>query len=939
MLLDRGLLLASRHTVASVRRTFASLLDSLAQPQPFDEVLAPLAAQAVLAAYDALCSADYEPEPELLTAPAGELLKELAETAARALLFEFDLELAMQPDVLAASPTASRHYRRVADRMLAGGLADVLAEYPALAFLLGCRLQSWVRATVEVISRASRDAAALAMLLNSPGGVGHLRSVASTDADSHEGRRTMIVTFDAGKVVYKPRHLGVEQIIDEFAAAAALDLRFPRVLVRDGWGWAEHVDPAACPDGDAIERYYRRAGRLLALARVLGIGDLHAENVIAAGEHIVAVDLEVSLGSDPALGDGPADCVTDSLLLPRWETDEAGHFWDVSGLGGHRMSTCGPSVVSYDAPNSDAMRRVDRAVTLTSAAHLPHVDGEPADVSDFGAELECGYEEACAAMARHRRELELVLDRAGDIEVRHILRPTGAYTAALDRALERGRLVSLSVRSESFAAMRSTTPDAWSSVATAEIAALTRGDVPRVTALAGGRDLRCEGNVAARALGKPGVVHARRRLAALDDRDTASQRSLIAATLTARRDAHAQRVTATAADLTAPYIGRQLAMTAPARSDVRTPWLGALRDARSGTMRLEHVGPSLYDGLAGTAVMHAALARYSSNVDHRRLATLAARRALLQLGRHGPHQASRVGMGGFSGAPSVLYGVAVTAALLDQPALLDAPDALIDALAAGCSSPAAESDVLAGLAGAALALLAWHAVSPDERMRDLAHLCVNELLLRGIALPEDDAIGWPALGGQALTGMAHGACGIAVALAAADADRPDSRLRQAISRALAFEARHRLPAGGWIDLRHGAPGHDFGGWCHGAAGGGLARLALLAHGVAVDESELESSIDAASSGPLDNLTACCGVVARLELLVEAARILERPSLLATARRIARAALSNPGHTDCGHLPGFDRSLMRGLAGVAYSLLRLEHPGELPCVLLLQAPRR
>ncbi len=65
-----------------------------------------------------------------------------------------------------------------------------------------------------------------------------------------------------------------------------------RVLVRDGYGWVEHVAAAACESGEEIERFYRRQGELLALLYVLDAADIHSENLIAAGEHPFLVDLE-----------------------------------------------------------------------------------------------------------------------------------------------------------------------------------------------------------------------------------------------------------------------------------------------------------------------------------------------------------------------------------------------------------------------------------------------------------------------------------------------------------------------------------------------------------------------------------------------------------------------------------------------------------------------
>ena len=54
----------------------------------------------------------------------------------------------------------------------------------------------------------------------------------------------------------------------------------------------EFVAASGCTEAEAIQRFYERQGAYLALLYALEATDFHLENLIAAGEYPVWVDLE-----------------------------------------------------------------------------------------------------------------------------------------------------------------------------------------------------------------------------------------------------------------------------------------------------------------------------------------------------------------------------------------------------------------------------------------------------------------------------------------------------------------------------------------------------------------------------------------------------------------------------------------------------------------------
>lgn len=140
------------------------------------------------------------------------------------------------------------------------------------------------------------------------------------------------------------------------------------------------------------------------------------------------------------------------------------------------------------------------------------------------------------------------------------------------------------------------------------------------------------------------------------------------------------------------------------------------------------------------------------------------------------------------------------------------------------------------------------------------------------------------------TGLAHGAAGIALALARLYAATGRERWRRAAQAALARERSVFDPvARNWPDLRASRLAHGPGslvGWCGGAPGIALSRLDCLAIdlGAPNDVTAGLATTVAAPLGVRDHV--CCGNVGRVEILYELGRRLNRPDIVATAQHRA-----------------------------------------------------
>jgi lantibiotic modifying enzyme len=260
-----------------------------------------------------------------------------------------------------------------------------------------------------------------------------------------------------------------------------------------------------------------------------------------------------------------------------------------------------------------------------------------------------------------------------------------------------------------------------------------------------------------------------------------------------------------------------------------------------------------------------------------------------------------------------------------------------------------EMALISGLAGLALGLVQAAHLTGDEAMLAVGDdlLAIGRQAAWGWCWPQPDEEETPPL-----CGLAHGAAGIAWALAEINALVPQEALQTVIDGALRYERGWFEPArGGWPDLRatiapRGGPYPLPALWCHGAAGIGLSRLRLYQlqphPALAAEAAAALQACYSAAMSQIENssfnfgLTLCHGLGGTIELLLAAHEVLGEDEHLVSARRLIADAVRHLG-ADVAQwpwgVPGgtWSASLMLGLAGSLLILLRAAYPGRLPSV--------
>lgn len=856
----------------------------------------------------------------------------------------------------------------------------LLQEYPVLARQLVMQVDHWVDFSLEFLHYLRTDWDQIRSTFAGEDDPGLLIEVGGDIGDSHRrGRSVLIAKFASGlQVVYKPRSLAVDAHFQELLSwlnekkGDHCSFRTLEVLDCGDHGWVEFIASHSCRSPQELCRFYERQGAYLALLYALEATDLHFENLTAAGEHPVLLDLETlfhpRIGeldlrqSDQLAGTTINDSVLRVGLLPqRFLQEEEYPGVDLSGLGTLRGQLSPQPIPQWQDPGTDQMRLIRKRVAIPTGHNRPTLNDAEVNPLDHVEAIVTGFTGLYRALLQHMEELisdDGPLARFLNDRVRVVLRATGTYCALLRESFHPDVLRNALDRDRLFDRLWSLVeqcPD-LARVIAAERDDLQHGDVPLFTTSPNSRDLwNSSQERIADFFDEPSIAPVRRRIQALSEHDCTRQVWFIRAslaTLSSSREG-TRRLTCRPIDAAAPANGKRLLSAACSVGDrleelalqgeQDASWIGLIL-ANQKDWTLLPLWCDLYDGLPGVALYLA----YLGDVTQSRRYTDLAKRSLATMRRLVEQDpSSEVPMGAFTGWGGIIYVLTHLSQLWDQSDQLIEAMAMIENIERLIGQDC-HFDIISGAAGTIGSLLGLYQVTRDSRALAAAIRCGNHLLTH--AQPMQRGLGWsPGKGQTPLTGFSHGAAGIGWALLQLAAVTGDERFYSGGSGAFEYErSLYSSVERNWPDLREPDSADEryssrFAmAWCHGAPGIGLSRLLSLPH---LNDQEVQSEIQVALQTTLvrgfgNGHSLCHGDFGNLELLLEASLKLGEPRWHTEVSCIAGVLLEGISQNGwlCGNPIGVESpGLMTGLAGIGYELLRLAEPKRVPSVLALAPP--
>ncbi|MDY7228270.1 type 2 lanthipeptide synthetase LanM family protein [Hyalangium sp. s54d21] len=905
----------------------------------------------------------------------GDLLMScLPDDLLKAMLRTLVLELnvaRLQEQLKGQSP--QERYREFAARISTAESALALfAEYPILARQLVSYADDWCRTTLELLERLCQDWPLITRAFEEADPSGVLVGIDGGAGDKHRGRASVaLLRFSTGfQLVYKPRSLAVDLHFQELLGTFnewgfQPTFRRLRVLDRGAYGWVERIDARGCGSLAEVQRFYRRQGGYLAVLYTLRATDIHFENIIANGEHPTLVDLEsvihpVVKRNDLGAGDFLSESILQVGLLPIriWENESSPGI-DVSALGVEEGQLTPRADPYWSGSGTDQMRMTRKHRKFSGQGHhRPTFEGRPIPALEHVAEIVGGFEDMYRLILSRRSELladDGPLRRFERDEIRVLLRPTVLYSLMLQESshpdflrdeLDRERFFDkLWVQAQERAYLRR--------VISAEKADLRRGDIPAFMTLPGSRDLwTSTGERLPDFLAESAMSQVHARLEDLGEGDLKQQLWFIHASLAILSTSNVEHerspaleptsaptrhITAERVRRLATLIGDRLCDVAMEEGD-DVHWLGLVPN-RHRQYTIASLNENLYSGTSGIALFLAYLGQITGEARYTQMAHRACR-AILQKLRE--QRLVVEGIGAFEGLGGIVYTLHHLAALWDQPKFLTDAQSLFRLISERIEGDE-RLDVMGGAAGCLLALSTLWRREPSEELRGLMLRCGERIEQRAVQTAQ--GTGWLTTGesNQPLTGLSHGAAGIAAALFELSAIEGTERFRKLALEGLHYERSLFSPEhGNWPDVRTESERFARFNWCHGAPGIGLARLRILGH---EETPELRAEIEIAVRTTLAhgfgrNHSLCHGDLGNLDLLLAANASLPSLHVQGELDRLAakivediEARGARSGLPLGVETPG----LMVGLSGIGLGLLRIAAPERVPSVLSLAPP--
>ncbi len=906
------------------------------------------------------------------------------------LFLKFRLERSIASLTNQHSVSSRKIYQEFIAWLKQDGLSSILNEKPVLLRLLAVTARQWLESILKVFQHLAEDLVLLQKSFGHELSFDSISKVSECLSDPHNGGLSVrVISFEDRKIVYKPRNCSLENSFFEMVCALNASnacptmLRMPLGVHLPDHSWSEFIEFAVCTSGKEVSEFYFRSGAWLSLFHVLGGTDMHAENLIAMGQHPIPIDLEMLLqGNFANIGASEQyesileaqsvinDSVASVGLLPVYLRED---YLKSDGFGG--LLPLKPiAAIHWDHIGTDAMEPRSALKEKETARNIPLSDSSELQPVLESEQVIDGFKQYSNHILRNKRIVTDFLHSIKGLNNRYTVRSTQFYTLVLAklkdvRNMDSGLRWSLELE---FLARSidwdHATNDAVQLFA-AEKRDLVELNVPYFFGTTDGTDLLHHRGEKFELLRESGLSRALRRLEMFSPEDIHFQSDVIAfqTQMTVPESAseigpETYEILSSGAEKedgqqTALWLSRaslDCILSTAIKKGNGASWIGLNWGGHSDAAQLSVLDSDIYNGNLGISLFLAAYHATFRDEVSRNLAIRALQPLRYATRDEGVRRWIRgVGLGGFTGAGSAIYALVLLSEMLDLPSCLDDALRIASNITQEIISSDKDLDLITGAAGCAIALIRLHEKTGDFHSIRAAILCADHILSQPKSI-NSSGKGWSSFHfkNQALSGISHGAAGFALAfdLIAQVTGRSDHLL--AAHDCLQYEnSLFDVLAGNWADLRvSGELTSKYSScqWCHGAGGIGQARLGMLRSSsqynidihrdkLFLDLERSLATVAAKGRRGLDSL--CCGDIGNINLLIEAATLLNRPDLRSQAERwLAQIVTSRQSRGHFRWLTGDDRvniSLFRGMAGLGYTALRFLN-SELPSILSMGA---
>jgi len=786
-------------------------------------------------------------------------------------------------------------------------------------------------------------------------------------SDPHNGSKSVCILELSGgkKIVYKPRSLQPELEVRSFLQVLRDNGSPPIFTIMESkdlgdHGWQSYIEPSDCIALQELQDYYECVGASMFLLRVFSSSDIHQENLMPHREQMIVLDFETAIQAPFSWDTGHPPAVS-KAFKQLFETVYRAHILPVTirtaSDGLMRMGGLCEDIQESEEEwgflnkNTDEMQFGVVSLPKNSIQNLPKLNGRTQPGSKFVPEIISGFRKM-VAFAKNNSTLFSNFTFSNNCNFRQILRPTETYLAILHLLKDpRNQINGLAWSSRVefkyiFATPENSVLDDPSLLA-AERKALLLFDVPYFIVSYKKRALYSEKKVVVtRFLDttpqqclKKNIGKISRELYSIDER-------IIRLALIGSKHEHAQN------NLNRTSNNTELAIwtSNKAKSElrrifnillhncIRTKGTATYYSIKAIGLEGSEIGPlsyGMYSGLMGIAVFSGLYSKYENSSSAAKLTNEFLSTILHSLSNKDTPHPRPPDLLGLDGLGGILYGASVLASELPNSPALEIAHKAAAAITNELIESSTTECLIWGLAGGILGLVRYYkqtsSISALEKIYHLTDIIIERSELHSITHPPDK-------NRKVIIGMAHGLCGIALALHSVYQLTNSKKANDAVVQIESILARSWSPTyKEWPKVYGG----DFlatnfvSRWCHGSIG--ISSFLNKRNHNLDDKSLLKCAEISLSKQDNNGISfICCGDFGFVDLLINSSFLnldaLKKAQIL-VAKQISMAqkkgSYSYEAHGDQENI-----TLFRGCSGVGYEMLRTLHP-NLPSISIME----
>lgn len=318
-------------------------------------------------------------------------------------------------------------------------------EYPVAARITTIRTSYLIKNFVNMLNHLENDSNEIKdfFKINKL----NLTKLKLSTGDSHEqGKSVSILEFGNKKIVYKPKNLKVSEAFEGFIDWYAnnsklLPIKIPKGIYKNDYSYNEFIEFDYCKNEKQVERFYLRYGYLIAICYLLGLNDLHMENIIAAGENPVIVDIETIFQNIPDIEISSInmeltkyieiDSVLNSCLLPKKIDVGFDDQVELSALKGQKKKLSQLFLTPVGI-NTENFRYEKKSGYFEGASNIPQlVDGNNVDYQKYRLNILEGFNEFMSFILENKKECIEKLNSFKGLSIRSLIKGTEKYASML----------------------------------------------------------------------------------------------------------------------------------------------------------------------------------------------------------------------------------------------------------------------------------------------------------------------------------------------------------------------------------------------------------------------------------------------------------------------------------------------------------------------------